>query len=444
MARNFRDGSISSGFIIALVLGCASIALVCIFAHGPIERTASAYDHWYYHLPTVLQMSGQWPCIDLVKYPSAAAPGYYIFLACFYRAFANDLLIIQFFSLLSGGALILIVFYLACKYTLPIRAAALTFPLMCSTYLIERSFWIGTDNASWLLVCVCLGSCLRMRTTHFKIFVTSFAATLAVCIRQTNVWLAVPVFLSGATPEFFAVRFYATFRSAVNAFKIRTLVSSCVASLAPIVVIVILCLLWHQIVPQAECASRHAAGGNFAIVCVTMGLFGLYGIFFLPLALDELRTVRWISRYSLVLLLVSSLVSIMYPTGYSRAAGRSGGLIWELVKVSPVYFERSVLLSLLTLLGVMVLLVLFRSVHRAGRHREAVILLLSLLSCLVCNSANSASYQRYGEYLVLVMLILLSSMGSTKCQLWHREFALLGPVLLGFLQLICLFLKCSI
>ncbi|MFM8785871.1 MAG: glycosyltransferase family 39 protein [Phycisphaerales bacterium] len=91
----------------------------------------------------------------------------------------------------------LVVWRVAARTAGPWPAVALVAPLAASTYVLSGSAWLTTDMASMALgtAAIAIAACWRPEPRTFLALGALFAAALLV--RQTNVYLAVPVVAAG-------------------------------------------------------------------------------------------------------------------------------------------------------------------------------------------------------------------------------------------------------
>jgi hypothetical protein len=382
-------------------------------------------------------MSGQLPMPDLICYPSVCAPGYYLILALVHKFISSDPLTLHVVNGSFGLAFVMVVFHFASRNTSPGTALVLTLPLVCSSYLIERSLWINTDNASAFFTFVCVGraafSCEKGMPNGF---LNGIIAAIAVAIRQTNLWLVAPVFLSALAPrgnQMLEAECPTRFKH--SSLNWKMLIPASLACALPLSVVLTFWIMWHGPVPLSECALKHAGGANPAILTIALSIFGGYGLFFLPVLRGELKTLQLKNRALIATMACSLAMAVIWPTTYCESAGRYGGTLWELARLTPSLCDRSLVFLPLVLIGGLILFLFVRCLFRAGKTRQTTFVLLSLLSWMICQSANSMAYQRYSEFIVLVTLIWLTSMLVPRADSKTLRWELICPACLAAVQL---------
>ena len=414
-----------------IVLIALFIALVWPAILWGYNSTSEAYDQDNYHWPVIQKMAEQFPHVDVVNYKSATTPGYHLLIAVIVKFLTADERMLRLISSMFGLGLLMVVMALASRRSGGWTAQALTAPLLCSSYILSGSIWLTTDNAAWMFVALALGGAAMVQATSSRILAGSIFSTLAVLVRQIHIWVAAPVGLAGLW------QWRETPRDRAHLMVAMATLAVPFAALAWFV------WRWHGLVPpgSVEVLKFHAKGANFAVIPMTMALFGVFGVFFLPcfgpIDFRRMITNPWIWAAAAAGL----IVSIAVPTSYSMDAGRWGGAIWLPVQKLPNIADRSIVFPPLAMLGMVILAHGWQCASRAGRAREASILLFGVLCWLTAQSMNSQAWQRYCEPMVLITLAWLASLASSPVDQPHRppRRLWLGPALLAALQLLMCF-----
>ena len=193
-------------------------------------------------------------------------------------------------------------------------------------------------------------------------------AAAAVLVRQVSVWIVAPVALSALIE----------WRSRDRASFTPVVIAAVVASLVPLGVAIAFFLLWNGLTPPVF-QSQHASGPDPATPIAALALAGVYGFFF-----AGPRGVREEMRHttSVAIALVVFVSAMLVPSSFDRDVGRWGGWIWELVRETPIVYDRSIVLVPLAALGVLVVGALGRRAAAAGHAREATMILVALVMWL--------------------------------------------------------------
>ena len=403
--------------------------------------TGEMGDQRKYHEPTILAFAEQWPSVDLVHYPSATSPGYHLLMALVARYTSHDLVVLQLVSSLLSFGLLLVVWGYGARHTGAWPALGLVLPLVASSYVIGSGIWLVTDNAGLLFVCLALGGAIMVQPTAMRTARWALYATCAAGIRQIHVWVAAPVILAallGSPLGRHAPRHLCS--GSKQSLSWAGVFSTLPVLLLPFVLIGLLALLWGGLTPP-DFADRHSAGLAPVTFAIVLALVGVFGVFFLPAFCQKWTDILKMDRWLVVAVLLAVAVSLIFPTSYDQSLGRWGGAIWELVRRMPDVAGRSIVFPPLAALGAVVLVHAWRAAGRAGRAREATVLLLSLLGWMIAESVNTQSGQRYFEPMILVGLAWLAALsisptkGTARFVPAHRLWWA-GPLTLGAIQLV--------
>ncbi len=403
--------------------------------------TSEMGDQRKHHEHTILAFAQQWPSVDLVNYSSATSPGYHLLLALVARYVSHDLVVLQLAGSLLSFGLLLVVWRYGARHVGAWPALALMLPFVASSYVIGSGIWLVTDNAGLLFACLALGGAMMIQPTAMRTVRWGLYAACAVGIRQIHVWVAAPVILAGLLGG--PLRKYAPRLLTAGSKQTMTWLvtfATFPALVLPFVIVGALALAWGGLTPPAY-TERHSTDLALANYPLTLALFGAFGVFFLPMFVRTWNEVMKIDRWLIVAVILGVIVSLIFPTSFDQSAGRWGGAIWELVRRMPDVAGRSIVFPPLAALGAVVAVHAWRAAGRAGRAREATVLLLSLLGWMIAESFNTQSGQRYCEPMILVGLAWLAALsaspteGTARFVQPHRLWWT-GPMMLGASQIV--------
>ncbi|MFM9182084.1 MAG: glycosyltransferase family 39 protein [Phycisphaerales bacterium] len=400
------------------------------------ERAASeAIDERDAHLPVIRQFAAELPQPDLVGYRSATAPGYHVAMAIPARL-GVGVQGLRLISSLAGLALVLVVWRVAARTAGPWPAVALVAPLAASTYVLSGSAWLTTDMASMALgtAAIAISACWRPEPRTFLALGALFAAALLV--RQTNVYLAVPVVAAGILGSPLG-------RSVSNAEQWHgdeprrwsRLVMAAAALVPGVVALSLLVAAWGGLTPPAF-RDLHDTGLSPVAPAYGLALVGLWGAFLLlPMASAVGQAFRTHGRAIAAIAVLVAVVAAVPESTTDRDAGRWGGALWRLAALVPPVGGRSPVIVLGAALGAVVLSVLWTRAARAGRGRMATVVAMSLLALFAVQSANSQVWERYFDPSILVALAWLAALGTPRAGARDTAQACAGMLLLALAQL---------
>lgn len=403
--------------------------------------TSEMGDQRKYHEETILVFAEQWPSVDLVNYPSATAPGYHLLMALVARYTSHDLMILQLVSSLLSFGLLLVVWGYGARHAGAWPALGLMLPLVASSYVIGSGIWLVTDNAGLLFVCLALGGAMMVRPTPMRTARWALYATCAAGIRQIHVWVAAPVVLAallGSPLSRYAPRHLRA--GLKQTLTMPVLFATLPVLLLPLVLVGLFIWKWGGLTPPAY-SDLHSTGFAPVSSLVALALVGSFGIFFLPAFCPKWTDILKVDRWLVIAVILALAISLIFPTSYDQSLGRWGGAIWELVRRMPDVAGRSIVFPPLAALGAVVLVHAWRAAGRAGRAREATVLLLSLLGWMIAESVNTQSGQRYYEPMILVGLAWLAALSVSPTKVTARfvpahRLWWAGPAALGAIQLV--------
>ena len=409
-------------------------------AMGIKYPTSEMGDQRQYHEPTILAFVQQWPSVDLVNYPSATSPGYHLIMAVVARYMSDDLVVLQTVSSVFTIGLLLVVWGYGARHAGSWPAFALVLPLVASSYVIGSGIWLVTDNAGLLFVCLALGGAVMIPPTAIRTARWGVYATCGAAIRQIHVWVAAPVILAALLGSPLSRYAPGPLRSgSKQTLTMPVLLATLPMLLLPLIMVGLFIWLWGGLTPPTY-APLHSTGVAPVSSLVALALVGSFGIFFLPAFCPKWTDIFRVDRWLVVAVLLAVAASMAIPTSFDISGGRWGGAIWILARHLPDVADRSIVFPPLAGLGALVLVHAWRAACRAGRAREAIVLLLSLLGWMLAESVNTQSGQRYCEPIILVGLAWLDALSvspspeTTSFRTAHRRWWL-GPVALGAIQL---------
>ena len=400
---------------VALLVGVVFATLTGLGASWHVEGTPEAFDATRFHVPAIARLARQLPRLDISQFEAAMSPGYHVLMALCWRSGLSSLTALSWVNALIGLAFVLTLLRCLERHAGACRAGWLVLPLACSPYVIRGSIWLMTDNTAWLLVVLAMNSLMATRGTVAAAVRAGLLAAGAVWTRQVQLWLVVPLVI-GFWP------------------RIRRIA---LAVVPPLTVCAWLFVQWGGLVPSTFRSVNVGSGFNPAFVPMTLALCGAFGIFMVAPCRRE-----WLdsSRDSLVLgaTVTGLMPALLIPTSCSHEAGRWGGALWELVRVTPVVLDRSLTMAVLGALGGMVLAMLWRRAQAAGQERIAVILFACLAASMIGHSASSRAFQRYAEPMTLIAVTWLAALGARPASRWQRVLPLVPAALQVLLLLVSL------
>ncbi len=376
----------------------APLALVALSVPLIWARTFStndAFDEVNYHRPIIATMAADFPAVDVVGYNAAMAPGYHVVMAAVLRS-SGSWVAVRMANLSIGVLLVVLTWQIAWRLSSSPSATLSTLPLAVSSYVVGCSVWLTTDNLGLLLAMTSLGLVVTSDPAPGRWIASGALGAMAALVRQIHVWTAVPI----------AAQWIWTTKGAGGStagHQTRTFLAALSASALPIIAMGALVLLWGGLLPPRFVG--HHQGWNPAAFVFGLALLGVFSLPWLALVLSDARDaiLRWTGVRVIAAVMVASLV----PSSYDVQGGRWGGWLWEVVRRGPVVFNRSLALALLALAGGVAVLTLTHRAVRAGRGREAGVLVVALVAWLGAQSANFQVWQRYFEPAILILLAWL-------------------------------------
>lgn len=365
--------------------------------------TNEAFDQDRYHLPVIRAFAESWPAVNLREYDSATTPGFHLAIATVMQVTGDRPMLLRLVASIASLILIVIVWWTVARGVRdPWVALAFTLPLLCSSYVIGSAAWLTTDNVGLLFPVLIIGAALSVGITPRRASCWSMWAMLAVFVRQIHLWSITPIVLTALlrSPPL-------AWRFGRSAWSWRAVLLVCASTAAPVALVGAFIWTWGGLTPPTF-AAQHGAGANPAFMVLTLALIGVFG--WLPLAIllvREPEARKGLLRPTMLVVAATGLLAVIPPTSFDRAAGRWGGVLWEVNRHLPVVMERSPLLILLAMMGGVVLLAFTRCAIASAR-RETLILLISFLGWMLAQTTNAQAWQRYAEPMVLILLAWLT------------------------------------
>lgn len=380
---------------VALLFLGFSLPLALLSKQGKYE-----WDEANYHLPEIRRINKHWPALDLQKDSfSAIAPGYHWFLAGLGKITGTGTRTLRLINLsVSLFGLVLLFAWLRSRHD-SLDSALLVAPLAVSNFFVKSASWVVTDNAGLVLVLLTLIVALKKDFRWKSGFVTGIFALAATLTRQLHVWLA-GVLL-------FRVLLSIKEQNSATTSKQNRFWPSLVSLLGacfPIIALGVLYHAWGGLVPEQWREVSFAI--SFCPLAYISSVFAFLGFFYvLPLLIHPHRGSLNMGYYGLALM-CGLLVATLSPSTSDYKAGRWGGYFWSIVNHMPTVFDRSMFFVILTPIGLVVMLALWREMQSAEYSYQAHIWLLSVLAWSSTYLLNRQVFHRYFEPMVLIFLII--------------------------------------
>lgn len=371
------------------------------------DRPADEKD---YYLPVIREMEARWPRIDLARDTRVEKPpGYPFLMATVARAAGMEVARLRVFHLLLSACMPALLYLWLRRGHLPLAAAALLAPLLCSSFLAKSAAYLGTDAPALLCTTLALMLLVRERATTGQLVAVLVAATAAASFRQDSLWLAAPItlrlLLSGP---------WAGWRAGPEAAQAppghRVLLLGAV--LLPAALVGRMVAEWGGLVPHAHVRSVEEPGASFMPVVY---LLGVAALFLWPWALARHGLAgawrRACERPALLAGLAGLALALATDSRYGRELGHWGGYLWSLAAALPEWGERSPVFLALAPLGALALGLVGAELAREQPRAAAV--LGAALGCWAAACCfNSLVFHRYYEVPLLTFLLLASGLLS--------------------------------
>jgi len=404
-------------------LAASIVAGLFLLAAMPLVLTNYNSGQVYYdnqnlfHLKAVKTFSEQLPHPDLTDYASATTPLYHLILASIDRWVSDDMRVSRTVNALFAVGFLATLAAAIARENSVRTTVALCLPLVGSWYIFGPALWLEPGNAGWWGVTVVLIIAMRPAAGFASNLIGVVVLLLLALTRQNHLWAASLLWLAA---------WLDSSGDAVS-MRIRRTAAMVLATLPSFMAVAWFVMVWHGTVPPTF--QKAHTGGNAAIPATILSIFGIMGMFFLPLILPTLRQ-KWKGSTGLFLIGggIGLIVGILPHTSFSREHGRLSGL-WNIVARLPTFADRSPLIIALSLLGGALAAVWFVCLPK----RERWIFLTALVAFTVASTPNFFAYHRYYEPFALILLALMTNRIVAGEQNGVRRWAIWGPVALAML-----------
>ena len=389
----------------AICLG--ALALVYLIITLPIllfgvSETIYTHDQDNYYFPAVRAIHEKWPALDVrADSLSATAPGYQYLLATMSLFTGESATALRLLNL-CVGFLALAFFLVSIRiYIRASLALLLVLPLATSNFFIKSACWVVTDNAALGLVILTLVLALRPPAHSFRGALAGVAGALATFVRQLNLWLVAPLFVS-ALYDLLPVS--KTGDRAAPEQSIISRASSGFACVLPLGIVVWLYYAWGGLVPSQWREASTAF--SFCPIAYLLAVFAMLGSFYAT----GLDLSRWRAHIASPLVLAAAVAglgsALASPTSYDYEAGRWGGYFWGLVCLLPAIGDRSIFFIVLAPLGAALLAIFYLEIGRSAGSKFALIWATAVVAWASTFLVNRQVFHRYFEPMSLVLLII--------------------------------------
>ena len=388
--------------------------LACIFLIYGIESNVfkenrMAGDEEKFHIPTIVHFyEGK----SAQNYPAAMTPGYHMLSSLVYGYSGESILSVRFFTSIITIIFVYLlsyVFYISTNYL----GALMSLPAVTSLYIIPSGAWLLPDNISWLFV---IGSLLLLLEGERNIknsFILSFLIMASVSVRQTNIWLILPI------SSLFA------YEAIYKEFNSRSLIRYFISVLPPILFLFYFVYIWGGLTPpnfQGEHTSFSPSSLPFFL-----SIFSLYSfVYIIPFLYGtHYRLSRLFKVFLNPGLFFGLFVSVIFKTNYSPSSGRVSGL-WNVVDLFPTFFGRSTVILVGSVIGSGIIYYVLNNIRRDF----STVLSTSIISFVAINAINEYVYHRYftGMLIIISSLIILGFKRSNRYD-FTPEFLQVIPIL---------------
>jgi hypothetical protein len=399
--------SINIGLLLIAIV-YIGLTLPAFFGYAHAGRDS---DEANFHLPTIRQITKNWPRLDLkaASY-SAVSPGYHYLLATFAVGFGDDRTTLRAINWIVSAALPFIL-YCFIRQRLPrLTASLVLLPLVASNFFVKSACWVLPDNAALLAVILTLVVLFESRSPCQISWKIGILAAIATAFRQLNIWLTAPIAAN-------SIRQFVTDQQAGNrrAKHGRWMeLGVAIGSTAPsLIVLGVLLYAWNGVVPPSWRDTNQSPAFSMAFAAVILSLFGLFGAAYIPLCVrwkSWSRADGWLIATSASLGL---LISVVSPTSYDADAGRWSGYLWLVVQQLPHWHGRSIFFCVFAPAGAAVLAALWRAVASDSEWHG----FLWAVACITWISVFIATrqlFQRYYEPTIIVFLAIAASYAECR------------------------------
>jgi len=370
-------------------------ALILVFSENGLPQ--SVHVEQTFHLPQIVAIRASFPAVDLGTAIVPMLPVYHWFMAGVSLLIGSNIIVLRLVQLVVAQLTLFAVFRLLQKRISRPRALYFTFLFALLPSVLAGSVRLHTD-VSGVLFCVLALHQLVEPSTKQSLLKGAIYSTIAVAIRQLNVWLL----------PLLAFRGWQITKTSAGW-------SSLWALALPVIVIGSALASWGHVLP-ARMADHHFGFPNLHAPILCLAVLGLYsGPFYFSWRSEDGRAPRCIG------IALCFVVIIFGATFFSRPPRFIHGSLWTLIPSDPLSNILPLPLLVLAVLGAAFCVTLaLRSSDPS--HRGALLLFLVFL---VVSTAPSNIFQRYHES--FVVLFLAWTIGDAKLD---RGWKKIGPILL--------------
>jgi len=379
----------------SLVLLYLGPALILVFGESGLPL--SGHVEQTYHLPQIDAIRTSFPAVDMGTAVVPMLPVYHWFMAGVSLLTDSNLILLRVVQLVVGLLTLLAVFRLLEKRISRARALYFTCLFAVLPSVFEGSVRLQTDVPG-LLFCVLALHHLVEPPTRQSLLRGAIYATIAVALRQLNIWL-LPLL---------------AFRGWQMA-KASTGHSSLWVLALPVVLVGGALASWGHVLP-ARMADHHFGFPNLHAPILCLAVLGLYsGPFYAFWRSEDGRATR---PFGIALCFVAIVFGASF---FSRPPSFIYGPLWTLVTDDPLSSSLPLPLLVLAVVGGAFCTTLaLRSSEPSDR--SALLLLLIFLGV---STVPGKVFQRYHE--AYLILFLAWTLGGARLD---RASAKIGPVLL--------------
>lgn len=363
------------------------VAAAAVAVTGAGATTAGAGDQRGAHLPTILRLAHELPRVDITSIEVATGPLFHLLVAVPVRVLDLGPVGAQIAgSLLAAGCAALVLLAAPGSVHATRTRLLIAAPLLLSPYFWQSALWLNTDDTAVLFGLGALLLALHDRRTRTCAVVGGLLAC-AVATRQTWVWLVPPA--AAAVLQPWAPPGRASARLALVCGP-------------PLAVLVILLVSWRGLTPPA---FQNANDTPPSAVSISY-CFALLAFFLVPVAWSAAPPgARWFTTPGLVVGAVAALPALALPSAATVGSdARTGGWLWEVVRLTPAPHDRSLLLALLAVVGGLTLVRLLRLL----RPREAWAVSSGVAALAITLTPGINLFQRYTEVPLLLLAFLVT------------------------------------
>ncbi len=385
--------------VIALALPFVAVVVASGGLRHPFQVYQS-YDELHHFYGAVERVAAAWPRLVTNGYESWSGPLVYWLLAGLARPLGS--------SLEATRVVVAVLSWATCvaAYELfrdglkarPAVALAFAFMLAVSPFFFGESFYVLTDNPTWLFVVLSLAGLVAwVRTPQLWRFALAVVcACVASLMRQVAVWLYVPAVVAVAA-------------AACTPRRKLVALAFVAAGLVPLAALLV---SWGGLLPSGS-AQTEPASARLHSVLLSLAVVGVWGVLLAPAA--EVRELpSRLGRRGLAAVLAAIVLGVVAVAigGMGELGGRDPygiGLLSPLLDAWPGVGGVSIVWWLCVPAGLAVLAALALT-----RTREPVdrLFVAALLAVVLSTAANTVWFQRYVDFAVLLSLLALVAAGG--------------------------------